>query len=251
MAENNTSVQRNSQMSRLIDNIKFIKENIGKIDEPIMVELLGTPKSGKTTLVTNLESALKKGEVPVDKKRETAEYNPIEDKTIEEYNLWMIMELMKNLTVDTASKEPKVIIYDRGLLDRIPWLDTSVHDGSFPAEDARYFKGVFQTKFMEKYRPITYGFITSPEISILRKGKPGRLVNNETLTVYNAHLKAAEPFLRSNSEKFKMVNTDVYQGRIGDFVVDVMADITTDVRDVLVERINAKKKSEGPDFEEK
>lgn len=56
MAENNTSVQRNSQMAKLIDNIKFIKENIGKIDEPIMVELLGTPKSGKTTLVTNLES---------------------------------------------------------------------------------------------------------------------------------------------------------------------------------------------------
>ena len=239
------------QMARIKENVDFIKANIDKLDGPIMIELLGTPKSGKTTLVTSMESLFKKGNVPVDKKRETAEYNPIEDRTIEEYNLWMIMELMKNLTVDTASKEQKVIIYDRGLLDRIPWLDTSVHDGSFPAEDARYFKGVFGTKFMEKYKPITYGFITSPEVSILRKGKPGRLVNNETLTVYNNHLKASEPFLRRSSERFKMVRTDTYQGRLGDFICDTIADITTDVREVMVQRINAKKKSEGPDFEEK
>lgn len=240
-----------NQMAKIKENIDFIRANIDKLDGPIMIELLGTPKSGKTTLVTNLEAVFQKGNVLVDKKQETAEYNPIEDKTIEEYNLWMIMELVKNLTQDTASKEPKVIIYDRGLLDRIPWIDTSVHDGSFPREDARYFKGLFGTKYMEKYKPITYGFVTSPEISILRKGKPGRLVNNETLTVYNNHLKSSEPFFRRSSERFRFVNTDVYQGRIQDFVLDNIENITTDVREVMVQRINARKKAEGPDFEDK
>ena len=48
-----------------------------------------------------------------------------------------------------------------------------------------------------------------------------------------------------------MVRTDTYQGRLGDFICDTIADITTDVREVMVQRINAKKKSEGPDFEEK
>lgn len=238
------------QMARIKENVDFIKANIDKLDGPIMIELLGTPKSGKTTLVTSMESLFKKGNVPVDKKRETAEYNPIEDKTIEEYNLWMIMELMKNLTVDTASKEQKVIIYDRGLLDRIPWLDTSVQDGSFPAEDARYFKGVFGTKFMEKYKPITYGFITSPEVSILRKGKPGRLVNETTLGMFNRNFTKTEPFFKRMSKKFTHINTDEYQGRLNDFVFDVVDTVTSDTRELIEEKVQRRKLAEGPTFDD-
>ena len=55
------------QMARIKENVDFIKANIDKLDGPIMIELLGTPKSGKTTLVTSMESLFKKGNVPVDK----------------------------------------------------------------------------------------------------------------------------------------------------------------------------------------
>ena len=70
------------------------------------------------------------------KRAETAEYNPIENKDIEEYNIWMYSELMKNLSEDMSDLTPRVVIYDRGMLDRLPWIDFSVHEGSIPQADS-------------------------------------------------------------------------------------------------------------------
>lgn len=238
------------QLGRIQDNLQYIRENLGKIDEPIIIEFLGTPKSGKTTLVTSLENLFNRNGVAVDKKRETAEYNPIQDKTIEEYNIWMIMELMKNISEDVSSKDPKVIIYDRGALDRIPWIETSVNDGSFPREDVDIIKGLYQSKFMSKYKPLTYGFYTTPETSIMRKGKPGRLVNQVTLTEYNGQFVAAEPFITARSEKYTHIDTDPYQGKLNSFITDIAEKVTTDTREIIRERIKEKEKSEGPSLDD-
>ena len=238
------------QMARIKENVDFIKANIDKLDGPIMIELLGTPKSGKTTLVTSMESLFKKGNVPVDKKRETAEYNPIQDKTIEEYNIWMIMELMKNISEDVSSKDPKVIIYDRGALDRIPWIETSVNDGSFPRSDVDIIKGLYQSEFMSKYRPLTYGFYTTPETSIMRKGKPGRLVNQVTLTEYNSQFIAAEDFIKERSEKYTHIDTDPYQGKLNSFITDIAERVTTDAKEIIQERLKSKEKPEGPSLDD-
>lgn len=238
------------QKETIEENLAYIKENLGKLDEPIIIEFTGTPKSGKTTLVQNLQVLFEKAGITVNKKRETAEYNPIDDKGIEEYNLWMIMELMKNVSEDLSSKEPKIVIYDRGVLDRIPWIDTSVEDGSFPKEDVQAIHGLYATKFMSKYRPLTYCFNTSPRISILRKGKPGRLVNEETLTSFNGNLKKAEPFFRRMSKKYTHIDTDEYQGRLKEFIMDVAEKVTSDTRELIEEKIQRKKLSEGPTLED-
>ena len=237
-------------MARIKENVDFIKANIDKLDGPIMIELLGTPKSGKTTLVTHLQDIFSRCGIPVDKKRETAEYNPIEDKTIEEYNLWMIMELMKNTSEDLASKEPKIIIYDRGVLDRIPWIRTSVEDGSFPKEDVKAIEGLYATKFMQKYKPLTYGFHTSPAISILRKGKPGRLVNETTLGMFNKNFTASEPFFKRMSQNYTHIDTDAYQGKLSDFILDVVDNVTKDTRRVIEDKVQKRKLPEGPSFDD-
>lgn len=238
------------RLKRIQENLGYIRANLDKLDEPIIIEFTGTPKSGKTTLVTHLQDIFSRCGIPVDKKRETAEYNPIQDKTIEEYNLWMIMELMKNTSEDLASKEPKIIIYDRGVLDRIPWIRTSVEDGSFPKEDVGAIEGLYATKFMQKYKPLTYGFFTSPEISILRKGKPGRLVNETTLEMFNRNFTKTEPFFKRMSKKFTHINTDEYQGRLNDFVFDVVDTVTSDTRELIEEKVQRRKLAEGPTFDD-
>ena len=61
------------QKKKIENNIAYIKANLSKIKQPIFIELVGTPKSGKTTLVKHLESLFNKNDISIDKRRETAE----------------------------------------------------------------------------------------------------------------------------------------------------------------------------------
>lgn len=232
---NNILIQVEEQKKKLENNIGYIKENLSKIDGPIFVELIGTPKSGKTTLLTKLTGLFHKNGITYEAKQETAEYNPIENKDLEEYNIWMFMEIMKNISEDTSNPSPRIIVYDRGMLDRIPWLDVAVEDGSIPVEDSMHLKQLFQTKFFQRYKPIAINLITSPEISIKRKGKEGRLVNRKVLQKLNGYLLAEENYMRALASKYEKIQTDSYEGELLRFILDMSVTITEDIKQRLKE----------------
>lgn len=230
----------NAQKNRIEGNLEYIKSNIGKMEGPIFVELMGTAKSGKTTLLNNMTALLTKNGVPMQKRAETAEYNPIENKDIEEYNIWMYSELMKNLSEDMSDLTPRVVIYDRGMLDRLPWIDFSVHEGSIPQEDSAILKNLFESEFMKRYKPLTYGFITSPETSVLRKGREGRLVNLKSVKLFNDCMAQEDKAISAGSGKYNKIETDRYQGYLKEFIMDFADRMTSDVRDIIQERITEK-----------
>ena len=191
----------NEQANKITDNLKYIQENIFKKDGPIFVELIGTAKSGKTTLLNIITELLTRHGVPVQKRAETAEYNPITNKNLEEYNIWMYSELMRNLSEDMSDSTPRVVIYDRGMLDRLPWIDFSVNDGSIPTADAFLLKQLFSSEFMKRYKPLAYGFVTSPELSVFRKGKEGRLVNRKNVGLFNQFMEAEKENIAEGARK--------------------------------------------------
>lgn len=230
----------NAQKNRIEGNLEYIKSNIGKMEGPIFVELIGTAKSGKTTLLNNMTALLTKNGVPMQKRAETAEYNPIENKDIEEYNIWMYSELMKNLSEDMSDLTPRVVIYDRGMLDRLPWIDFSVHEGSIPQTDSAILKHLFESEFMKRYKPLTYGFITSPETSVLRKGREGRLVNLKSVKLFNDCMAQEDKAISAGSGKYNKIETDRYQGYLKEFIMDFADRMTSDVRDIIQERIAEK-----------
>lgn len=230
----------NAQKNRIEENLEYIKSNIGKMEGPIFVELIGTAKSGKTTLLNNMTALLTKNGVPMQKRAETAEYNPIENKDIEEYNIWMYSELMKNLSEDMSDFTPRVVIYDRGMLDRLPWIDFSVHEGSIPQTDSAILKHLFESEFMKRYKPLTYGFITSPETSVLRKGREGRLVNLKSVKLFNDCMAQEDKAISAGSGKYNKIETDRYQGYLKEFIMDFADRMTSDVRDIIQERIAEK-----------
>lgn len=236
-----TSIETiNAQKNRIEGNLEYIKSNIGKMEGPIFVELIGTAKSGKTTLLNNMTALLTKNGVPMQKRAETAEYNPIENKDIEEYNIWMYSELMKNLSEDMSDLTPRVVIYDRGMLDRLPWIDFSVHEGSIPQADSAILKNLFESEFMKRYKPLTYGFITSPETSVLRKGREGRLVNLKSVKLFNDCMAQEDKAISAGSGQYSKIKTDNYQGYLKEFIMDFADRMTSDVRDIIQERISEK-----------
>ncbi len=221
----------NNQANKIENNLNYIKENISKNKGPIFIELIGTAKSGKTTLLNNITQLMTNNGISTQKRTETAEYNPIKNKDLEEYNIWMYSELMKNLSEDMGDQAPRVVIYDRGMLDRLPWIDFSVNDGSIPSQDALILKQMFNSQLMKKYRPLTYGFITSPELSVFRKGREGRLVNKRNVMLFNKCMEAEEENIRKGAKKYKIIETDPYQGNIKKFIMDMTEIMTEDIRE--------------------
>ena len=221
----------NNQANKIENNLNYIKENISKNKGPIFIEFIGTAKSGKTTLLNNITKLLTNNGIPIQKRTETAEYNPIENKDIEEYNIWMYSELLKNLSEDMSNQTPRVVIYDRGMLDRLPWIDFSVNDGSIPSQDALILKQMFNSELMKKYRPLTYGFVTSPELSVLRKGREGRLVNKRNVMLFNKYMEEEKENIRKGAEKYKIIETDPYQGNIKMFIMDLTEMMMEDIKE--------------------
>lgn len=231
----------NDQANKIENNLNYIRENISKNNGPIFIELIGTAKSGKTTLLNDMTKLLKKNDIPIQKRAETAEYNPIENKDLEEYNIWMYSELMRNLSEDMSDSTSRVVIYDRGMLDRIPWIDFSVNDGSIPSKDASMLKQMFNSEFMKNYKPLAYGFITSPELSVLRKGREGRLVNIKNVRLFNECMEAEKENIKEGARKYTTIETDPYQGNIKQFILDVVETIIEDIRGNIRENIESKK----------
>lgn len=220
--------------------LEEIKGEVIKSDKPLFIELIGTPKSGKTTLKNAIQNAFDKKGIPVITRRETAEYNPI-PKNSEHYNFWMILELMKNISEDLANGRGKVVIYDRGLIDRIPWMKCDIDQGKMSQEDYRRIINMYQSNYLKGYKPLTQVFFTSPELSILRKGSEGRFVNTSTLTTYNSILNQELDTVRGMALRTNVTVTDQYQGKIKDFLIDQMTEISRDLKGEFDKKIRAKR----------
>ena len=215
-----------------IERLEEIDANLGKIkelvinsDKPLFIELVGTPKSGKTTLKKAIQNAFDTKGIPLITRRETAEYNPI-PKEDENYNFWMILELMRNVSEDLSNAKGKVVLYDRGMIDRIPWMKYDISQGKMKEEDYRRIIEIYKSNYLRGYKPLTQVFFTSPELSILRKGTEGRFVNTPTLTRYNSILSQELGTIRNIASRTNVTVTDRYQGRINDFLIDQMTAIS-------------------------
>ena len=220
------AVKMQQKMNSIQENTKQIQENLKSNNTPIFIELMGTPKSGKTTLTKSLKTLFEKSKIDIEIRRETAEYNPI-SKEAESYNLWMILELFKNLIEDIENGKGKIIIYDRGIIDRIAWLNLAVRDESIAESDFEAIKRLYDLKTIrEKYKPIVYGFYTTPELSIERKGRPGKFVNVQSLNTYNEKFLSEQKDIRRIASAYKFIETDQYQGKIEDFIVDCSLSLT-------------------------
>lgn len=75
------------KLEEIKKNIKTIKGLIKDKKRTYFVELIGTPKSGKTTLINKIKNLFDNEKLPVVARQETAEYNPISK---EAERLWML-----------------------------------------------------------------------------------------------------------------------------------------------------------------
>lgn len=240
-----TKSELQQKIEKISRNMEKIKSEISENTSPIFVELLGTPKSGKTTLLKSLKNLFANNGIQIFTRRETAEYNPVA-KDSKQYDLWMVLELFKNLLDDISNKQGQIVIYDRGILDRLTWLENAVEKGTMTSQDIERIKGLYSLESVKNgYKPISLGFITSPELSIQRKGSIGRFVNPQTLTAYNRTLLEKQGEISALSSSYSLTKTDDYQGRIENFILDLSSDLTDQISKQLEEKKEEKSKGQA------
>lgn len=146
----------------------------------------------------------------------------------------MVLELFKNLSEDISNKHGKIVIYDRGIIDRLTWLDKSFESGEISKEDLDKIKGLYGLESIKSgYKPISLGFLTSPELSVQRKGSVGRCVNPENLNAYNRILLEKQGEISNLSSSYSLIKTDNYQDRLEEFILDMSIDITSKIANQL------------------
>lgn len=230
-------LERLKEIDRTLEKIKGLVINS---DKTLFIELVGTPKSGKTTLKRAIKNIFDVRGIPLITRRETAEYNPI-PKEDENYNFWMILELMKNISEDLSNAKGKVVLYDRGMIDRIPWMKYDISQGKMNEKDYRRIMEIYKSNYLKGYKPLTQVFFTSPELSIFRKGTEGRFVNTQTLTKYNSILNQELDTINHIAARTNITVTDQYQGRIKDFLIDQMVEISRGLEKEVDKEINKKR----------
>ena len=71
-------VKQLEKLVRIQNRVTRISKTLKDINEPIFIELIGTPKSGKTTLKGYLQNLFENNGIDCFCRRETAEYNPVD-----------------------------------------------------------------------------------------------------------------------------------------------------------------------------
>lgn len=231
-----------ASINNIIDKVASISKRLEETDKPIFIELVGTPKSGKTTLKKYLSNFFKKYGVNYKAHQETAEYNPIKDKGSKQYDIWMVMELLRNITEDLSQNEGKIIIFDRGILDRIPWMKYDIDKGLMTQRDLERVTSMYDLSALDEYRPITQIFKTSPKLSVKRKGEPGFFVNEENMEKFNGFLDESMDSITSRTSYSNFIITDQYQDNIKKFTMDCTNNILDGINQELDRRDELKKK---------
>ena len=102
--------------NRFLDNLR----------KPIVIEFAGVPKAGKTTILTQVYSFLKRCGFHPEIVVERASMCPIRDKKHSNFNVWTACTTLSQILDKTQEPpldgDPNILILDRGLFDSICWL---------------------------------------------------------------------------------------------------------------------------------
>ena len=89
--------------------------------EPLIIELSGTPNSGKTSLIEEIDGAFRRYDIKCKVICESAKYCKISNKKIPQYNYWTALETIQRI-ISVIDQGYKIILCDRGIFDAITWM---------------------------------------------------------------------------------------------------------------------------------
>jgi Ni2+-binding GTPase involved in maturation of urease and hydrogenase len=185
-AGDRASTSLDSLMSGLAGAIETRRD-----DQPFFIELAGTPRSGKTTVLTTLARMLRERDLRVETVDESANGCPIPDKCHPAFNVWTFCTtLTKVLAAQHTGTD--VVLIDRGILDAACWMEWYRFTGCLTIEEHCAIETFVLHPLWARAMNLVVVMKADPAVAVGRDGaedagrRPGPIVNPDTLGQFNA-----------------------------------------------------------------
>lgn len=193
-------------MSQLISQYKMNNTT------PFVIEVLGTPNSGKTSAIQTFEKILKRNGLKYKIIYEAATKCKIKDKLSPDFNIWTLNETIKRL-IEAYTGNYDIVICERGLLDAICWYELYYQDGLITENEYHTLLNYILMKRFVKRINCCYVMECSVEVSLDRENLAdllevtGTIINEDILTKYNSALKNVLTSYGQHFEKIVELDT--------------------------------------------
>lgn len=229
-----------------IYKLKQLIENI-----PYVIEFTGTPRTGKTSLINNLNDFFKKKgfkvevieEFTTSKKYKKEIYPSLKNKYKNVVNTEIPKYVLKQLEEAIVNK-PDIIIVDRSLFDRLIWVDRLFLKDGMTNEEYENYKNLYLPIIIEKI-DIIIATYTDALTSIKRDYNANlslekrNFLNENNVNEYNNSLKKMNELSNEYGINMYMFDTtNKSQREISFEVIDV---ILEDMKKKLLKRVNDNK----------
>lgn len=200
--------------------MKYNREQISKIFNnyakekkvPFIIEVLGTPNSGKTTAIQTFEKILKRNNIKYKIIYEVAGRCKIKNKLSPDFNLWTMTETMKQL-LEIFNSNYDIVICERGLLDTICWCDLFLKENKILKDE---YDSIVNFVLLNRFtKNICYSYIIKCSVDASMKREnlddlldiKGSIVNETILKKYNDSLEYVSKKYVSNFQKIEEMDT--------------------------------------------
>ncbi len=216
--------------------------------KPYVIEFTGTPRTGKTTLIKNIEDFFKKCNFSVTVLEEFTTSDrykkEIKPRLKNEYENIVNMEIPKYVLEDlntAINKKPDVILIDRSLLDRMIWVERLYNKECISKEN--------YDNYIKEYIPIIRNKINiiigtyTDSLTALKRDYKANLslekrsfLSKKNVDEYNSALVNVNKISKNNNINFNMYDTTMKSEREVSF--EIIDTILSDMRRVYIEELD-------------
>ena len=118
-------------------NHAFLK--VAKERYPIVIELAGMPRLGKTTVADSLVDLINHTGLIAALSHNATHSSPINDRWSPEFSKWTLISFVKDY-LENRNRAVHFLIADRGLFDSIVWLRIKQERGQLPIESLKVLR---------------------------------------------------------------------------------------------------------------
>ena len=249
----NVIFKSNEEEYSNLKKIHYKKQEILKLKSilskefPYVIEFTGTPRTGKTTLINNLNDFFKKGgfSVKVLEEFTTSEKYKKEIKPLlqNKYSYIVNTEIPKYVLEqlnDAIDSNPDIIIVDRSLFDRLIWVERLYLKGGISKEDYNEYLNLYIPLIKEKINIIISTYTDS--LTALKRDYNANLslekrsfLNETNVNEYNNALLNMDLFAQIQNINFHLFDTTNTTERKNS--IDIANLILDDMRSYQIERI--------------
>lgn len=212
LLENESIIEQKAQKI-----LKYLKSQIRYdrdfLPPPFVLEITGTPSSGKTTTITEMDKFFRRQGFRVWRPQEGAEVIRHIPRTTPIYNIRTGLYALSLLVDQNFGHLYDIIIFDRCIFDAYCWMIYWQERNLLTKADKTIFQSFFLSPFWTSMIHIAYFIVCDPQIAMERElkialsKKLGETTNPETIKLLVERYKKAYDNLSKQYKQIHLIDT--------------------------------------------